>query len=255
LPVRALELRGAAHLDGLTEGPETWLTRRLAADVAAETWLAVPAIDGCTYSRYEASDTGSPVRSLGGTGRNGRVLTAGPVSTRPHQGNYVKLDMRCDNLAHKRSHTFLMQEVVLTTFDRPRPRGMQGSHLSGNPQWNWIEWLIWEDQPANERRKTDRPPPPEPTHPCKNAPACPGKALNPGRRCLSCVDEVRHQSAAMLDDGMLLPAVARHFGNSESWIWQLAQAGGYTGTLEQAKGLHKPLTGWRKTAARLLGVS
>lgn len=242
----------------ITECPETWLARRHEAGLPAEMWRGVPKIDGCTFSRYEAADIGK-ARSLGGIARNGRPLEPGDVSTRTSKTDgYVRLDLRCDNPACKRRgrHTFTMQKLILNTFAGARPRGMQGSHLWNNPSWNWFpEAVAWEDQPTNERRKEDRPAPPEPTFPCRNAPACSGKALNPGRRCLSCVDEVRRQAFAMLDEGILLPEVAAHFGNSENWIWKCAQAAGYKGTFEQAKGLRPPLTGWRKTAARLLGVS
>ena len=124
-------------------GPETWLRDRLAAGKPGETWKAVPEIDGCAFSGYEAADTGR-ARSVDRLGRNGRPLQAKELDGRTGGDGYIRLDMRCDNPACKRPHTFTMQKVVLNTFDGARRRGMQGSHLQGNPAWNWVpEAVAW----------------------------------------------------------------------------------------------------------------
>jgi hypothetical protein len=246
-----------AHTE-VRPGPGAWLAARLAAGKPAETWKPAAQIGRCGFSGYEISDTGC-ARSIDRAGRDGRPLTGGPVSTRPHKDGYVLLDLRCDNPDCKRAHTFTMQKVVLFTFDRRRPRGMQASHLSNNPAWNWYpEGLAWEDQPANEARKESRPPAPDPTHPCKNAPAgCPNLVINPGRRCVDCVAEAGRQIADMLRDHRPLHEVAEHFGyTSPDWAFDLAvKYGGYTGTKAEARTQRRPLKGFRKFAARLLDVA
>jgi hypothetical protein len=242
------------------ECPEVWLARRLEAGLPAEIWKPVPKIDGCLFSGYEARDTGC-ARSLARTGRNGRPLEAGPVSTRTNKNDdYIRLDMRCDSPDCKRPHTFTMQKVVLYTFDRPRPRGMQASHLHDHPEWNWWpENLAWEDQPANERRKVDRPQPPGPTHPCKGiqGPGCPNLVVNPGSRCRDCAAGIGRLIADMLHAGTPLPEAAAVFGyRNLAWALHLAQEfGGYTGTMAEAMASRPPLKGWRQKAARLLGVA
>ena len=239
------------------QGPEAWLAARLAAGKPAETWKPVPRIGRCAFSGYEASDTGR-ARSLDRIARNGRPLQGADVSTRPHEAGYVLLDMRCDNPACARPHTFTMQKVVLTTFDRPRPRGMDASHLSGNPAWNWFpEGLAWEPKPDNEARKESRPPPPEPSHPCRNAPACPNLVIHEGRRCLNCVTAVGLEAAGMLRAGMPLQQVAEHFGyTGGDWVYGLAvKYGGYDRSKAEARTQRPPLAGWRKHVARLIGAS
>jgi hypothetical protein len=238
-------------------GPETWLAARLAAGRPAETWKPVPQIDGCAFSGYEASDTGR-ARSVDRLGRNGRPLQGKPVSTRPHKDGYLLLDMRCDSGACTRPHTFTMQKVVLNTFDSSRRRGMDGSHLSGNPAWNWFpEALGWEPKDVNEGRKENRPAPPEPTYPCRNAPACPNLVLNQGRRCVPCVTEVGREAADMLRAGTPLQEVAEHFGyTGPDWVYGLAvKHGGYTGSKAEARTQRPPLKGLRRVAARMLGVA
>jgi hypothetical protein len=243
-------------------GPETWLAARLAAGKPAETWKPLPQIDGCSFSGYQASDQGR-ARSLDRV-RNGRPLTGQDVSTRLHKDGYILADFYCDDPAacrkrkNRGKHTFTIHKVVLATFDGPRQPGMQGSHLHGNPAWNWFpEGVGYEDQPANEARKTTRPAPPDPTHPCRNAPACPNLVINPGRRCLDCVAEVGRQAADMLRAGQPLQEVAGHFGyTGPDWVYSLAvRHGGYAGSKAEARIQRPPLTGWRRTAARLLRVS
>jgi len=238
-------------------GPETWLAARLAKGLPAETWKPMARIGRCTFSGYEVSDTGS-ARSLSRTGRNGRPLDGGPVSTRRSSSGYLQLDMRCDSEACKGAHTFTVQKAVLWTFDKPRPRGMDASHLYGNPEHNWYpEGLAWEDKPTNEGRKIDRPPPPDPAHPCRNAAAgCENKVLNEGRRCEPCCADAGRDIAAMLRAGARLSEAAEKYEyTSLAWPLQLAaKYGGYTGTMADAMNLRPAPKGWRKVAAKLLKV-
>jgi hypothetical protein len=239
-----------------TPGPEQWLAARLAAGLPAETWKPLPQIDGCAYSGYEVSDQGRG-RSLDRIGRHGRPLQGKEVSTRPHEDGYRLADFRCDNPAHKRGHTLAMQKVVLTTFDRPRPPGMEACHGFGPAINWWPEAVRWDTKPANEAEKPWRPPPPDPTHPCRNAPACPNLVINPGRRCLDCVAEVGREAADMLRAGQPLQEVAEHFGyTGPDWVYKLAVThGGYTGTKAEARTQRPPLTGWRAKVARLVGAA
>jgi len=240
------------------ECPATWLDRRHAKGMPGTTWKPMARIGRCEFTGYEVSDTGR-ARSLDRTGRNGRPLQGGEVSTRLNSSGYVQMDMRCDNPACKSAHTFTVQKAVLWTFDKPRPRGMDASHLYGNPLHNWWpEGLAWEDKPTNEARKIDRPPPPEPTHPCKNAGAgCENKVLNEGRRCEPCCADAGRDIATMLRAGARLPeAAAKYEYTSYAWPYQLAvKYGAYTGTMAQAMGIHPQLKGWRKHVARLLKVA
>src|SRR5580704_3332452 len=96
------------------ECPETWLARRLAAGLPAETWKPMARIGRCEFSGYEVSDTGRG-RSLDRTGRNGRPLKGGTVSTRLNSSGYHQMDMRCDSPGCKNSHTFTVQKAVLWT--------------------------------------------------------------------------------------------------------------------------------------------
>lgn len=232
--------------------PDEWLAARLAAGKPAETWKPLPPVDGCAFTRYEASDTG-----------RARTAAGDPVSTRLHKDGYLLADFRCDDPAackrKKRGvHTFTMHKVVLAAFAGPRPAGMQGSHLHGNPAWNWVpEGVGYEDQPANERRKTTRPVPPDPTYPCRNAPSCPNLVINEGRRCLACVAETGRQAAEMLRTGKPLQEVAEHFGyTGGDWVYKLAvQHGGYGKSKAEARTQRPQLTGWRAKVARLVGAA
>ena len=240
-----------------SECPETWLARRLAVGKPAETWKAMAPIDGCVFSYYEVTDTGAR-RSLDRPG-NGRVRPGGPLTVRTRRDGYIHADFYCDDKTACRKngrHTLTMHTVVLTTFAGPCPPGMEGSHLYGNPAHNWWpEGLAFEDKPANEQRKTSRPPPPAPAFPCRNAPdGCTGKALNEGRRCAACAVEVQRLAAAMLDGRQLLSEVAAHFQLTEGWIYEQAVKGGYQGSVEQARTGRVPLSGWRLKVARRLGA-
>lgn len=221
-----------------------------------ETWKPVVRIDGCAFSGYVASDLGR-ARSVDRTGRNGRPLAGRDVSTRLHKEGYVLLDMRCDNPDHKRPHTLTMHKVVLTTFDRPRPRGMEACHSHGPAGNRWPEDIRWDTKPANEADKPAPPAPPDPTRPCRNAPACPNLVIHEGRRCVPCTEEVGREAADMLRAGMPLQEVAEHFGyTGPDWAYSLAvKYGGYTATKAEARTQRPPLAGWRRQVARLLKVT
>jgi hypothetical protein len=222
-----------------------------------EEWKPVAPMDGCSFTGYEVSDLES-VRSVDRTGRNGRHLTGKPVSTRPHEAGYILLDLRCDTPACKRPHTLTMHKVVLTTWDKPCPKGMEACHSHGPARNSWRRKDVrWDTKKANE---ADKPFPsvlPDPTFPCRNAPECPNLVPSASRRCIPCVEQVGREAADMLRAGTPLQEVAEHFGyTGGDWVYKLATMhGGYTATKAEARTQRPPLTGLRKLAARLLKVA
>lgn len=87
------------------------------SDDRPEAWKAVPEIEGCTFSGYEASDQGryrSVDRQLGNRRLTGKVL-----STRRNDDGYVLVNIRCDNPGHKGAHTHAGHKVTLYTFAAP----------------------------------------------------------------------------------------------------------------------------------------
>lgn len=202
-----------------------------------ETWKPVEPMDGCTFSGYQASDK-AQARSIDRMSGN-RHLKGKLLSTRLDGDGYVLVDLRCDSTdpAHNRRHTFLMHKVVLTTFDRPCPPGMEACHSPEGPAFNWWpEGVRWDTKKANEADKPEPPTPPEPTFPCRNSPTCGNMVVNEGRRCLDCVTETGRQAADMLRAGRSLQEVAWQFGYTGlDWVFKLAvQYGGYEGTRAQA---------------------
>ena len=120
------------------------------SDERAETWKPVAPLDGCTFSGYEASDKGryrSIDRTVGNRRLKGKVL-----ATRRTDDGYVLVNIRCDSTdpAHNRVHTVTGHKVVLTTFDRPCPPGMEACHSDRGPAFNWWpEGVRWGTKPEN----------------------------------------------------------------------------------------------------------
>jgi hypothetical protein len=202
-----------------------------------ETWRPAAEIDGCTFSRYEASDKGS-VRSLprdaGGKHYAARTFKATPSAA----DGYVRVTLRCDNPDHK-PHTITMHKIVLTTFDKPCPDGMEACHSDRGPSFNWWpEGVRWGTKPENyaDQVTAGTAALPEPAFPCRNAPACANMVRTRGRRCIGCVKQVGEDAAALLNAGVPLEQVAMKFGNGADWIYRLAvEYGGYEGTKTQAR--------------------
>ena len=160
--------------------PETWLAARLAAGMPAETWKPVPQDRRLRLHRVRGRPTPAAPGPSTASAVTGAPCRAARCSTRAGKDDgYVRLDMRCDNPACKRPHTFTMQKVVLNTFDGARRRGMEASHLQGNPAWNWFPEAAGVGRPAGERGPQGEPAPaagpdppvqerprlPEPGHP------------------------------------------------------------------------------------------
>lgn len=196
-------------------------------------------MDGCTFSGYEASDKGR-ARSIDRQQGN-RQLRGKMLSSRLDGDGYVLIDLRCDSTdpGHNRRHTFLMHKVVLTTFDKPCPEGMETCHSDRGPAFNWWpEGIRWGTKPENHADKVaaGTATVPEPSFDCRNAPACGNKVMTRGRRCIACVKQVGADAAALLNAGTPLEQVATRFGNGADWIFRLAvEYGGYEGTRTQAR--------------------
>ncbi len=212
------------------------------SDERPETWKPVAPMDGCTFSGYRVSDK-AQARSIDRMSGS-RSLKGQALSTRLDGDGYMLVDFRCDSTdpAHKRKHTFLMHKVVLTTFDKPCPEGMETCHSDRGPAFNWWpEGIRWGTKPENhaDMVAAGTAVVPEPASPCRNAQnGCPNLVKNEGRRCRDCVVALGRDAAAYLNDGMPLEEVAGRFGNSADWIFRLAvEHGGYEGTRAQARGM------------------
>ena len=199
-------------------------------------WRPVRPIDGCTFSAYQASGELGHVRSID------RVVGARRVrgvvlKERADGDGYRRINMSCDDPEHK-PHTHTVHKVILTTFDKPCPPGMEACHGPGGPGDNRYpaSGLQWGSKVFNASTNQASLAPIVTSYPCRNAPRCPNTNAKPDRRCTDCVAEMGMQAAAMLNAGMNLNDVAVHFGNTQEWVFKLAvQHGGYTGTRAQAR--------------------
>ena len=221
-----------------------------------EGWKPVAPMDGCTFSGYEASDKGgfrSIDRKAGNRSLKGKVL-----ATRTIDG-YVYINLRCDSTDpdHNRVHTFTGHKVVLTTFDKPCPIGMEACHSPKGPAFNWWpEGVRWGTKPENhaDMAAAGNAVVPE-SFPCRNYVRCGGMARTQGRRCVACVAEVGRQAAWMLGLGANLQTVAHRFGYaSGDWVFKLAVQHGYPGSKEQARSQRPGLLDRVKLAAYLRRV-
>jgi hypothetical protein len=189
------------------------------SDERRETWKPVAPMDGCTFSGYEASDKGryqSVDRKQGNRQLKGKVL-----ATRRTDDGYVLVNIRCDSTDpdHNRVHTFSGHTVVLTTFDRPRPDGMEACHSPRGKTFNWWpEGVRWDTRPANIADMAEeglgangRPfrAPKPPAAPCIR---CGGPVTSGGRRCHECVVAIGQEAAGMLRAGVTLEDANERLG-------------------------------------------
>ena len=188
------------------------------SDERPEAWKPVADMDGCAFPGYEVSDKGSG-RSVDRVSR-GRRYSGKVLSTRRNDDGYVLVDMRCDSTdpEHKRRHTFTMHRVVLTTFDKPCPPGMEACHSERGPAFNWWpEGVRWDTWAANDAERTaalagkgraanGRPiPAPKPVRLCI---LCEEPVTKGGRRCHACVVRLGQEAAALLRAGVSLDEAA-----------------------------------------------
>jgi hypothetical protein len=211
------------------------------SDERPETWRPVAPMDGCTFSGYEVSDKCS-FRSVDRT-IGGRSYKGQPLRTSPHEDGYRLIKLRCDDLSPghkaKRVHGFHAPAVMLTTFDRPRPAGMEVCHSSQGPAFNWWpEGVRWGTKPENHADQVAAGTAVVPEAFECVTPGCGGKTKNPGRRCRErCVPQVGQLAAQLLNAGMPSMEVAERFGyTGDRWVFDLAvQHGGYAGERAAAR--------------------
>jgi NUMOD4 motif len=210
------------------------------SDSRPEAWKPVAPMDGCTFSGYEASDKGQ-YRSVDRTVR-GRAYRGQMLKPRLDEDGYVLINIRCDSTdpGHDRRHTFLGHKVVLTTFDRPCPPGMEARHSARGPAFNWWpEGVRWGTKAENHADMVEAGTAvvPAPSFPCVNAPACGNLNRAEGKRCRPCVVRMGVDAAADLNAGRTLAEVAARFRCSQQWAYRLAaEHGGYAGTPADARG-------------------
>lgn len=215
-----------------------------AGDERPETWKPVAPLDGCTFSGYEGSDKGR-ARSIDRKSGN-RQLKGKVLATRRTDDGYVLVNIRCDSTDpdHNRVHTVTMHKIVLTTFDRACPPGMEACHSDRGPAFNWWpEGVRWGSKPENhaDMVAAGNAVVPE-SFPCRNAERCGGTVKTAGRRCVACVAGVGRDAAALLNAGMALADVAARFGyTGTDWVFKLAVEHGYAGTKAQAAAQHPRL--------------
>jgi hypothetical protein len=190
-----------------------------------EGWKPVAPLDGCTFSGYEASDKGR-YRSVDRMSGN-RHLTGKVLALKRHPDGYALMTIRCDSTdpAHDRVHTYTAHKIVLTTFDRPCPDGMETCHGKRGPAYNWWpEGIRWGTKASNHGDMVEAGTAVVPeAFPCRNAPRCQGTVRNEGRRCAPCVAGVGRDAVTLLRAGMGLPDLVERFGfKNDDWLFRLA---------------------------------
>ena len=196
---------------------------RAAVDARPEQWAPVPG-----YSKYLWSDKGRLRPSVNGEIMKTRVINSGYEA--------VKVVRDRDG---KRVDVTVHQMVLLAHHPAFRgldtfPAGLETRHnpVTG-PLFNAYPEGLW---PGTKAENVADKNPEGPQFPCRNAPQCQALVFHEGRRCPGCVAEVGRQAAVLLEAGMNLADVARHFGYTRGdWTYRLAvKHGGYGGTREQA---------------------
>jgi hypothetical protein len=213
------------------------------SEAPEERWKAIPDGPG-----YECSWDGN-FRSVDRVTSSGRRVKGQPIATTTSKDDYVLVKYwnaegkRVSRQAHR---------VMLETFDKPCPPGMQSRHYDDNPQNNrWRPGTEAESrkqggnlfygngrqQHRDKVRNNGGPlPVSPPAHDCINHAQCGGKTRNEGKRCVPCVEQVGRDAGAMLRDGENLMKVAQHFGyKGTDWVFTLAaKHGGYRGSKDEA---------------------
>jgi hypothetical protein len=246
------------------ECPETWLRRRIAAALPAETWVPVP---GWFYEQI-----GLPVPAVPHEGSNqgnirnatGHVLALRPTG-RPKELPAEEQYRRTNLCVGGKKVPVLVHHVILACF-HPEARGeREARHLgqgTGNRAWNWYpEGVTWGTRQENA---FDKPPevrsaaarvarhaqadkdgilrPPRPTFQCRNwvRAGCGGMVAHEGSRCGACVVQVGKDAAVLLRLRMPAQAVGEFFGHTgPGWVLGLAREhGGYTGSAAEARMQH-----------------
>jgi len=171
-------------------------------------------IRGCPG--FQASWDGN-FRSLDRVSPSGRRLKGQPVPTRLSNKGYPLVDLRD---AEGRRVTRSAHTVILETFDKPCPPGMEARHLDDDPSRNtWRPGgeeesrarggnLFWgtPQQNREDRRRNGPPPAPRPGKECVR---CREPFEGNGKRCHPCVVTIGRSAAEMLTRGQTLAEVTR----------------------------------------------
>lgn len=107
-----------------------------------ERWLPVADAPG-----YEVSDAGR-VRSVARTSPYRDVVRGVPARIlKPwrHRKGHLYVDLRIDGATRRRA----VHALVLATFDRPRPEGLEARHLNGRADDNRRDNLAWGTHAEN----------------------------------------------------------------------------------------------------------
>ena len=209
-----------------------------------ETWKAVsdgPGFEVSWDGNFRSRDRVSP---------GGRHLKGAPIEPTIDKDGYAQV--KYVN-AEGRRVTRQVHRVMLEAFAGQCPKGQQSRHYDDNPQNNrWrpgteaesrkaggnLFYGTGRDQHRDKVRNNGGQalPVPPPAHPCINHPRCGGKTRNPGKRCLSCVEQVGRDAADMLRDGVNLHRIAEHFGYKRTdFVFEMARKHGhYTGSKDDA---------------------
>lgn len=177
--------------------------------MTAEKWKPIPDGPG-----YEASTDGN-FRSVDRVTPSGRSLKGQPIATTTSNRGYVLVKYR--NAQGERV-TRSAHTVILETFDKARPPGMEARHYDDNPLNNrWAPGdteeesrrkggnLFWGTPPQNradgQRNNPSPPPKPRPQRECVR---CGSPLEGNARRCHPCVVSIGEQAARLLASGATL---------------------------------------------------
>lgn len=252
-PAETLAQAVAQTEQAAAECPETWLARRLAAGLPAESWKPVP---GWYYESiglpvlavpHQVSDQGR-IRNPAGHG-----LALRPTG-RPKELPPGEQYRRTNLCAGGKKVPVLVHHVVLAGF-HPEARGdREARHLgqgAANRAWNWYpEGVTYGtrqenafDKPAEVRSAAARTAraaqteagtakPPRLAYQCRNysQARCGGMVAKEGSRCGPCAVQVGVDAAVLLRLGMSSQAVGEFFDcTGPVWVYdQAVKHGGLT---------------------------
>jgi hypothetical protein len=219
------------------------------SDVQTEEWKTISGCSAYQCSRDSVWERGPDglvlvtggFRSVDRVDRGGRRRPGKLLSARLW-GRYVMVDLRTDEGVKV---TRTVHSVILETFDKPLPEGMECRHYDDNPLNNRFRPGTEEESVAAggnlfpgtpDQNRADgwrnNPPPPKPVRLCAphNRPVAQGSRL----RCKVCVAETGEEAAKLLRQGLspAEAAVEMAYPNADTpngeWLYSLAvKHGGY----------------------------
>jgi hypothetical protein len=179
----------AATGEDYTSEPGYWTDDYWESLREPEQWIGIPGA-----SDYEVSTHGR-YRNLDRV-VNGRHYPSAILGFNPNSRGYLRARWKDDD---GERHTEPIAPLVLTVFDRPRPKGMEVSHKRDIKTHNWLSALEWATPAGNRsRRYENSPPKPKAPRPVRICILCGGEVKTNGRRCTICVAELGVLAAKML---------------------------------------------------------